>query len=96
MPLMIYIGGSSESRRSKVPAQDGAQMQTDDVGHGNGGNQEHGKGGQKGRGMHAHGDGEPSDGKGKGGKGGARGGGKGARGGGKGARGGGKSWPHWS
>ena len=78
MPLMVYMGGSSESRRSKVALAKRAanaarrgwtwerrQSTKAESGIRDGG--EHRKGKQKGRGMHAHGDGEPSDGKGKGG-----------------------------
>ncbi len=76
---MVYMGGSSESRRSKVALAKRAvnaarrgwtwerrQSTKAESGIRDGG--EHRKGKQKGRGMHAHGDGEPSDGKGKGGK----------------------------
>ena len=99
MPLMVYIGGSSESRRSKDARArrcanadkrgwTWAWRQTTKVESESRDGGEHWKGKQKGRGTHTHGDGEPSDGKGKGGKGTARDGGKGAKG-------GGKSYRHW-
>ena len=102
MPLMVYMGSSSESRRSKgARARRSANAdrrgwtwewrQSTKVESESRDGGEHGKGKQKGRGMHAHVDEEPSDGKGKGGKGRPRWR-EVARGGGN---GGGKSSRHW-
>ena len=87
MPLMIYMGGSNEARRSKDALKRRAanaarrgwtwdKRQSTKVGDETRDGGDHPKGTQKGRWVHTHGDGEPSDGQRKGGKGGTRGGGK--------------------